>query len=153
MKDIDYFFEWMSPSEVAEDFGISEKEALNQVKARNMRTQTTRHGEFQIFGEDLKAWYDELKQSSSISSSSSESSRSGKRKMLPVQPVTNNEPAEPEIHSWQTGDIPPDHPAWLRLEEDGTRWVTIRRSAEVLGLPEHRVRYMVRRNYLSNQTH
>src|SRR5687767_15060923 len=113
MKDIDYFFEWMSPSEVAEDFGISEKEALNQVKARNMRTQTTRHGDLQIFGEDLKAWYDELRESSSSSISSSESTRRGKRKMLPVQPVTSHVLAEPEIKSWQIGDTPPDHPAWL----------------------------------------
>src|SRR5688572_25585504 len=57
----------MSPSEVAEDFGISEKEVLRHIKERNMRTQTTRHGELQIFGEDLKTWYDELKQSSSES--------------------------------------------------------------------------------------
>ena len=61
MKEIDYFFEWMSASEVAEDFGISEKRALAVVKERGMRTQVTRHGEFQIFGEDLKAWYEELR--------------------------------------------------------------------------------------------
>ncbi len=34
MKEKDHFFEWMSPEEVAADLGISEKEALNQVKAR-----------------------------------------------------------------------------------------------------------------------
>src|SRR5438067_2417020 len=61
MKEIDYFFEWMSPSEVSSDFGISEKQVMEKVQERQMRTQTTRHGEFQIFGQDLQAWYNELR--------------------------------------------------------------------------------------------
>jgi len=138
VKEIEYFFKWMTPSEVAEDFGITEKEALRHAKERNMRTQTTRHGEFQIFGEDLKSWYDELQQSSS------ESQRPTPKAQRPYKSRWRN-PSDPALL--------PQHERTKSNNQWGEKPIpiSIEEAANRLGVTERYTRRLIKEGYFATQ--
>src|SRR5438876_8466433 len=148
MIENDNFFEWMGPSEFANDFEISQKEDLKKVQERGMRTQTTRHGEFQIFGQDLQTWYNELKATESQNpkskiqnpkSSSSSSSESPSRKSK----IQNRKPRPNPVHP----SLLPNHD---RIPSKRSQWgekpipIPIEEAAMMLGVSLRTINRMIR---------